>query len=294
MKEFAEIHNSAMRYQSASTAWVNLGLLCSEQMRCEEALEYYERALKIRRSSPNLPEQSLAIVHNNLANCYRRMRRFDEAHLNANLAISLFHEKDKGMSYAYGTRGQIYLDAGEYEKALEWLTKSNEERLRRSDSDQQVILENYENQIVALEALGRNAEAEIIRLNAEHVRKAIESVPLVDIETGATAKPAEDAVFIELTRASAIPPEDEKESRIELTAVLGAAALLAEVGHYCGKVSLPESTTLIFYGSNADDLFAILQPALEAEKNQFHARVSIQKDGVIREVLIQGEGVILQ
>ena len=64
---------------SATPAWGNIGILCSEQGRYAEALEYLEKVQRIREQSPGIPVPAIAITLNNIANCYRRMGKFKEA-----------------------------------------------------------------------------------------------------------------------------------------------------------------------------------------------------------------------
>jgi hypothetical protein len=51
-------------------------------------------------------------------------------------------------------------------------------------------------------------------------------------------------------------------------------------------VTVPEHATLIFYGSNADLLFMLLEPILTTEKICAGARVLIQQNGVVREQMV--------
>jgi tetratricopeptide (TPR) repeat protein len=120
-KEAAEIHLAMKQPESASQAWVNLGIMCSEQGRFEESLEHYENALKVRERSTSTSPFRMGGLLNNMANCYRRMGDFAEAHKLADRAGKLLaSEGGSALAAAFGTRGLIYFDAGSYAEAVEW------------------------------------------------------------------------------------------------------------------------------------------------------------------------------
>jgi tetratricopeptide (TPR) repeat protein len=126
-REVADWHVARGQFLSATPAWGNIGILCSEQGRYAEALEYLEKVRKIREQSPGIPVPAIAITVNNIANCYRRMGRFAEACTAVSRAIDLL--QDKGgteLASAYGTRGLIFLDQGQDSGAVEWLRKAYE------------------------------------------------------------------------------------------------------------------------------------------------------------------------
>ena len=61
-KEEAEIHIAKAHLESATAAWVNLGLLCSEQGRNSEALDYYQKALEVREKTPGTSRVRVAML----------------------------------------------------------------------------------------------------------------------------------------------------------------------------------------------------------------------------------------
>lgn len=78
-RKAADLHVARAQLQSATPAWVNLAILCSEQCRYAESLEYNDRVLRVREQSMNTPPERIGSVLNNIANCYRRMAKFTEA-----------------------------------------------------------------------------------------------------------------------------------------------------------------------------------------------------------------------
>ncbi len=128
-KEAADIHVSKAHLESATTAWVNLGVLYAEQGRNSEALDYYQKALNVREKAPGTSAIRVAMLLNNIANCHRRSRNFVEALQLIDRAIEMLKsENAPKIASAYGTKGLIIQDAGDDEKAVEWLRMSYAER----------------------------------------------------------------------------------------------------------------------------------------------------------------------
>jgi tetratricopeptide (TPR) repeat protein len=100
-QESADWHVSRAQLESATPAWVNLGVLCSEQDRHLEALAHNEKVLRVREQSPGMSSRRIGTVVNNIANCYRRMKQFEQAHQSLDRAIGLL-EPDGGASLASG------------------------------------------------------------------------------------------------------------------------------------------------------------------------------------------------
>ncbi len=91
-RESADWHVARGQFLSATPAWGNIGILCSEQGRYAEALEYLEKVRKIREQAPGIPIPAIAITVNNIANCYRRMGKFAEAFTAVSRAIDLLQD----------------------------------------------------------------------------------------------------------------------------------------------------------------------------------------------------------
>jgi hypothetical protein len=60
-------------------------------------------------------------------------------------------------------------------------------------------------------------------------------------------------------------------------------------GNYSSRVTTPESTTLIFYGEDAEKLYRTLESSLQGEKTCAGARVTIRQGGKIREVILPSQ-----
>lgn len=177
-QEAAEIYLAMKNPESATQAWVNLGIMCSEQGRFEESLEHYENALKVRERSTSTSPFRMGVLLNNMANCYRRMGDFAEAHTLADRAGKLLAaEEGSALAAAFGTRGLIYLDSGCDAEAVEWLQESYAENKKMPSPDFEAIAENLEKEIAALKRLGRLPEAALAEERLALARGALKDIP---------------------------------------------------------------------------------------------------------------------
>jgi tetratricopeptide (TPR) repeat protein len=287
-REAAELHEARGQLQSATTAWVNLGVLCSEQGRHEESLGYYQMVLRVREQTPGTPVSRIGTVKNNLANCYRRMGRFAEAHVSVDRAIELLKAGGgSALASAFGTRGLVYRDEGKDEQALEWARRAVTEHQKAPTPSYEAVVENLESEIGALKRLGREDEAARTEEKLQGVRAAMEALPKNENTVGASDDGL-GAVLVELSTGSQVEGPAEKRELMDLGHRLGSAVQEEGVGIYASRVAIPESTTLIFYGEDAEKLFEALQPVLRSENRCAGARVTVRQGRTVREAILPG------
>ncbi len=286
-QEAADIHAAKAQMESATTAWVNLGILCSEQGRHAESLAHYQRALHVREQSPGTPPGRVGSLLNNMANCYRRMGDFNEALRLVDRAIKLLKPEDGSpFPSAYGTRGQTLHDAGRDSEAVEWLQKSYAERMRSSSPDLDAVIENLGFEIGSLMRLGRLKEADAAEERLARARTAKEEAPQANVDVSAMKPQADGAVLIELTFGSR-PGSRYGIQDAELIAEQLAGILSeSDAGFYGGRVVIPESTTLWFYGADAEAIFQAMEEFLKDHVICAGAAVGIRQAGKMREVVI--------
>jgi eukaryotic-like serine/threonine-protein kinase len=177
-KEAAEIHVARKQPELASAAWVNLGIIYSEQERFEESLAHYEMARDVQERSPSIKPSRIGVLLNNMANCQLRMGNYEEAHTLVNRAIEFLSQNgDPGPAAAYGTRGLIYLDSGNDAEAVAWLQESYAERKKSSSPNFETIAENLEKEIAALKRLGRLQEAALAEDRLALARASMNEIP---------------------------------------------------------------------------------------------------------------------
>jgi tetratricopeptide (TPR) repeat protein len=286
-REVADWHVARGQFLSATPAWGNIGILCSEQGRYAEALEYLEKVKKIREQSPGIPVPAIAITVNNIANCYRRMGRFAEAFTAVSRAIDLLQDiGGTELASAYGTRGLIFLDQGQDSGAVEWLRKAYEHHQTLPSPNLDTIAEDLNREIAALQRLGKADELKDAQARLAAVHTAMKAIPPVNRDLSALDGPMQCAVFVELNVGIRKHSLDGKREDVQLGKRLTEVLEVKDVGWYAGQLTIPETTTMIFYGSDAEALFHALEPTLTGEPICAGARITIrQRDGQ-REVIV--------
>jgi tetratricopeptide (TPR) repeat protein len=285
-REAAELHVARGQLQSATPAWVNLAIICSEQGRYTESLELNERVLRVREQSPGIPRVRIATVLNNIANCYRRLRKFAEALASVDSAIELL-KADGGavLAAAYGTRGLIFRDDGRDEEAVKWLRKAHVEHQKLPSPNLTSIAEDLENEIAVLKRLGRPKEEATAEAQLETVRMMMKTVPQPNQDLYTANAPTQGAVFLELSFGG-WTNGPTKNDATQLTRRLSELAESQNAGFCAGRATIPESTILIFYGAEAEALFHVLEPSLKSEPLCAGARVTIRQHDLHREVIL--------
>jgi tetratricopeptide (TPR) repeat protein len=293
-KESAAFYEAKMQLASAAPAWVNLGILCSKQDRHAESLDWYERALHVREQSPSTPPARLGTLLNNMANCHRRAGNFPEAHAAIDRALTLLKPED-GFYFAsaYGTRGLIFSDEHRDAEAVPWLTQAIEAHQKMPSPNVESIATNVEAAIVSLRRLHRLDEAAAAEQGLATLRAAQQNAPpaMVDIsglgdDLGTRATRSTGAVIIELDCGPRSGTLFTADDVAKLAERLSLETGEHETGFYGGRVTIPESTTLMFYGEDAEALYRTLRPVLDDYLIAEGARIAIRQGTQLREVVL--------
>jgi tetratricopeptide (TPR) repeat protein len=291
-REAAELYEAKAQLESATPAWNNLGILCSEQGRHAESLVFYEKALHIREQTPSTPLASIAKLLNNMAGCYRRMGDFAEVHRLLDRAIKLLDlDKLDGTSVlasAYGTRGLVLKDEGRDAEAVEDFQLSYAERKKIPSPNLDSMVENLEEEIAALKRLGRLEEAVLAEDRLASVNAERNQIPYVDRDLSSRISQAKGSILVEVSYGSRPGNRYRKQDLEELAVELTDEARSQSAGFCAGTVTTPESTILMLYGEDAEVLFQAIQPILAKERICEGALVTIRQGKEIREVILPG------
>jgi len=287
-REVAEWHVARGQLESATPAWVNLGVLYNEAGRQAEALACYEKVLRVREQSRGTPPERMGALLNNIAGVHRRLRQFDQALDCADRSIQVL--KPLGGHYlacAYGTRGMILRDAGRDAEAVAWFRKSSSEHRRQPSPNLETLCEELDNEASALERLGRAGEAAEARRQLAGVRASMAQVERSSVETGGLVDRldphAEGAVLIEFDFGGRAHRKGEVMTFLErLTVTVHESG----VGHYGGYVMIPESTTVMLYGADAEALYASVESFLRKDPLCAGAKITIRQASRRREVFL--------
>jgi tetratricopeptide (TPR) repeat protein len=291
-REAAELHEAKAQLESATPAWNNLGILCSKQGRHAEALEFYRKALHIREQTPSTPLVSIGRLLNNMASCYRRMGDFAEAHRLLDRAIKLLElDKLDGASVlasARGTRGLVLKDEGRDAEAVESFQLSYAERKSAPGPDFESMAEDLEEEIAALRRLGRLEEAVLAEDRLASVNAERNAIPHVDRDLSSRVSQAKGSVLVEIGYGGRPGNRYGKKDLEKLAVDFTDAAESRNAGFCAGTVTIPESTTLMLYGEDAEALFQAIQPILARERICEGASVTIRQEMEVREVILPG------
>jgi tetratricopeptide (TPR) repeat protein len=288
-KEAADIHVAKAQLESATAAWVNLGIICSEGGRHEESLSYYEKALHVREQIPSTPPGRIGILLNNMANCYRRMGKFDDALRLVDRATQILEQSgDPGIVSAYGTRGLIFQDEGRDAEALEWLQRSYAKREEAPSPNLDSLVENLEYQLTSLKRLASLDEASAVEERMALVRARKNDVPEANVDVDALRSDGEGTVLIELGYGSRPGGRYGLGDAELIGQQLSEIVQRESVGNYSGRVTIPESVTLIFVGADAEALFRAVEQFLLDHSICDGAVVTIRQGNQLREVALPG------
>jgi len=287
-REAAEMHAAKLQYLSAAPAWVNLGILCAEQGRYDESLEFYGKVLRVRENNAATPPDKIALLHNNIAGCYRRMKKFDEALASVNRSIDLFAASDAQRAYAYSTKAMTLRDAGRDDEAVAWFRNAIAERKKQASPSFEAYLDDLQGLMDALKRLGRESEMSPVEKELADVTQQRDSIQAAQ-GGGDIAAFAGGSVLMEVPKAGNGDPRTNEEIR---NLVYGLAGALAEsgVGRISGHITSPETRTLIFTGEDAERVFEFLSPLLSSDPFFSGARVVVRQGDASREIVLPMKG----
>ena len=288
-REAAGIWESQGASGQATTAWVNLGILCGEQGRLDESLEWYEKARRVRKADATTPRARLGSLANNIANLHRRMKNWEPAAQEAQDAIALL-DGDPVQAEAYGTYGLILRDQGSDQASLERFRKSRAAQARQPSPNISQLSEVLADEAAALARLGRHQDASELEQELARLRGDLppvhkhEVTPVFDAVKHAGEAAGE--VLIELDGIH-LPDGVYRDCDIAtLENRLEEALETGEQGELDGHETGPENTTLVLYGADAEALFRSVEPVLRDYPLCRGAHVTIRQDSRERTVVL--------
>jgi len=289
-KEAASLWESKGQLQSATPAWTNLAILCSDQQRFEEALNYYERVRQVRESSPGTPVVQIGRLYNNLASCYRKMGRFEDAHRSIERALEILEvlgaktmDETSALGFAVGTKGMILRDEGKHLESLDWFRRACAEFEKQPNPNVENVIEELEHAAAALRHLERIGEVQAVETKIQSLRRAAAEVKAVGYDSNAPTDLTEDTLLIEVpfgNRRSAIEPE-----LVPLGISIDEILKEKSLGAWSGLVRIPECATLICYGCDAHAMYLAIEPLMRSDSRFEGARFSIRHGNQQHEVM---------
>lgn len=286
LQEAAGLYLAKGQLESATTPWINLGVLCSRNGRYDEALAWYRRALEIREKSPGTSPESLGLLLNNMAYTHSHRRDFAAAIPLAERAIAILQPiGGERFAAACGTMGQILQNQERFADAVVWLQRSRSIRESLPSANLSSLCEILEAEIDSLDHLGRADEAAAARDRLASARAEQARASPGEIDTSALTAPPQPTVQLDIP--SGLRDPARKADRTAMAHRLADAAVAAG-GEYGGSVCVPETSTYFFHAPDAEALYATLEPVLRSEPLCAGAHILIRHGQQVRAVNIPG------
>lgn len=177
----------------------------------------------------------------------------------------------------------ILSDQGRDTESLEWYRQARAIFESQPSPNFRNIIEELGHEAAALVRLGRAGEAEAVEKQIAAVRKTAAEIPACNEANGSEMTLPEGALFIELDCGLRFNSATSEFTRLgaRLSAILDEGNL----GRWHGLIRIPESATLIFYGSDAEAMYSAIQPELAADKICDAAQITIRQGARERQVV---------
>jgi tetratricopeptide (TPR) repeat protein len=172
--------NEAENAEQFSTILLNLGVICAEQGRNEEAERYYVQTLERRIETLGRNHWRVGNVLNNLAGCRRRSRDFAGAEEFIQQAIAILEDQPERLCNAIDTLSRLREDEGKNEEALAEATRAREIQQALPSPDLSELATLFEREAALAERCGEEERGSDCRKQAVEMRQALAAAPPAD------------------------------------------------------------------------------------------------------------------
>jgi tetratricopeptide (TPR) repeat protein len=181
-REAMRLHqlNASDKSEQFSTILLNLGVLCAEQGRNEEAERHYLETLELRVQMLGRNHWRVGNTYNNLACCRRRRRDFAGVEEYIQQAIEILDEHPEKLCTAVGTLSRLREDEGKTEEALAAATRAREIQQGLPSPNLSEMATLFEREAALAERCGEEERARECRMQAIEMRQALAAAPPAD------------------------------------------------------------------------------------------------------------------
>ncbi len=174
--EIAKIYNNEVYL---SKCFLNISAIYRVQKEYEQTISFLSKSLEINEFSND--EVQVGKTLNNLTACYIEMGDLDSASTSIDRAISIFEKVklDSWLAYAYELKGSIHTKKGQYNQALQWLSKS--EKIHANIDKGRYKIPLYNNLAKTYLGLKDYDTAEDYALMALHLSKKLNTLEQRDL-----------------------------------------------------------------------------------------------------------------
>ncbi|HLK19509.1 MAG TPA: tetratricopeptide repeat protein [Bryobacteraceae bacterium] len=181
-REALRLHqvNHAENVEQYSSILLNLGVICAEQGRNDEAEQYYRQTLDWRIQTLGRNHWRVGNVYNNLAGCRRRARDFAGAEQYIQQAIAILEDRPEQFCNVIDTLSRLREEEGRTEEALAEATRAREIQQALASPDLSELATLFEREAVLAGRCGQDDRASDCRKRAVEMRQALATAPPAD------------------------------------------------------------------------------------------------------------------
>jgi hypothetical protein len=178
----------------------------------------------------------------------------------------------------------ILRDEGRHSESIEWFRRSCAEFENQPSPNFENVIEELEHLAAALTHVNRTDELRTVEEKIQLVRKTAAEIPSIRHDGDAPVELTEGALLIELDGGlrSGSDARDVAKLGICLRDILREQNL----GQWQGLIRIPECSTLIYYGSNAEEMYSALEPTLRGDPRFEGALITVRQRAQQREVVL--------
>jgi hypothetical protein len=184
----------------------------------------------------------------------------------------------------------VLRDEGRDEEALVFFELSEAERKNTPSPNLESTKENLEEEIAVLKRLGRREQGVAAEGRLAEAIAARSGIPTVDRDLGSYVSQAKGSVLVEIGFGNRPGSRYSRQDLARLALELSDAAKVRNAGFCAGSVTIPESTTLMFYGGDAEALYRAMEAVLVEERICQGASVTIREGKQVREIVLSANG----
>jgi len=163
-----------------SIALLNIGVVCAEAGRNEQAESYYLQVLQMRIQALGRNHWRVGNTYNNLAHCRRRLRDFASAEDYAQKAVEILDTRPESLCTAIDTQSRIFEDQGRVEEALAAAARAREIQLNLTSPDLSELAALFEREGLLAGRSGDEERAADCRSRASQLRQTLAAAPPAD------------------------------------------------------------------------------------------------------------------
>lgn len=181
-REALRLHqfNHAENVEQYSSILLNLGVICAEQGRNDEAEQYYRQTLDWRIQTLGRNHWRVGNVYNNLAGCRRRARDFAGADQYIQQAIAILEDRPEQFCNVIDTLSRLREEEGRMEEALAQAGRAREIQQGLPSPDLSELATLFEREAVLANRCGQEDRAADCRKRAIEMRQTLAAAPPAD------------------------------------------------------------------------------------------------------------------